>query len=72
MKKVLILAVATVMFASCTKDYTCNCTEPVTQETNQMVFKTNKESHAKRLCDDWAIRVRTAITDKSAYDCKIQ
>lgn len=72
MKKVLILAVATVVFASCTKDYTCNCTDPATDETNQMVYKTNKESHAKRLCDDWAIRVRTAIPEKGSYECKLK
>jgi len=72
MKKLSIMAFATLIFASCSKDYTCDCVDPKTKETNQMVFKTNKKAHAYRLCDDWATRVRTAIPEKNTYDCKLK
>ena len=72
MKKFLIVAAASVVFASCTKDYTCSCTNPGTTETNEMIFKTNRKAHATRLCNDWETRTRTAIPEKSEYDCKIK
>ena len=72
MKKVVILAITTVVFASCTRDYTCSCVNPKNNETNQMIYKTNRKAHATRLCNDWEGRISTAIPDKSGIECKIQ
>lgn len=71
MKNVLIIAIACFAFASCTKDYTCSCLDNNTQETSKLVFKTNKKSHATRLCNDYADRVRNAVTDQEDYSCSI-
>lgn len=70
--KLFILAVAAFIFASCNKEYACNCSNPATGEENQMVFRTNQESHAERLCDDLQTRTRNAIPEKSGYTCTIQ
>ncbi len=72
MKRMLLLAMATVVFASCSKEYTCDCVDPETNETNQMVYQTNKKAHATRLCDDWQSRTRTAIPTKNKVTCTIQ
>lgn len=72
MKRFLILAAATVIFASCNKNYVCECVDPATGEENQMTYRTNQESHAQRLCNDWQTRTQTAIPEKSEYSCKIQ
>ncbi|MCB0700977.1 MAG: hypothetical protein KDC11_14090 [Chitinophagaceae bacterium] len=71
MKKVLIIVAASITFASCTKNYSCDCESKATGETNQLLFKTNSKSHANRLCDDYASRVRNAIVEKSDYTCKL-
>lgn len=72
MKRILILASATIIFASCSKEYTCDCVNPETDETNQMVFLTNKKAHATRLCDDWGTRIRAAVANKDQVTCTIK
>lgn len=72
MKKMLFLAMATVVFASCSKEYTCTCVDPETNEEDQMIYYTNKKSHATRLCEDWESRITTAIPTKSATTCSIK
>ena len=57
---------------SCAKEYTCDCVDPETSETNQMVFLTNQKAHATRLCDDWQSRTRTTIPTKSKVTCTIK
>lgn len=71
MKNILFIAIACFAFASCTKDYTCSCVNPGTQETNSLVFKTNNKSHATRLCNDYADRVQNAVTDHESYSCTL-
>lgn len=72
MKKILVLAVASFIFASCNRVYDCKCSDPLTGEENQMSYQTNSKSHARRLCNDWETRVNTAITDKERVSCVLQ
>lgn len=72
MKKLFYIVVASVIFTSCTKDYNCSCESKNAQETNQLVFKTNNESHATRLCNDYENRVRLSIAEKRDYNCEIK
>ncbi len=72
MKKILILASATVIFASCTKEYVCECNDPATEEKGEMTYRTNQESHADRLCEDWATRQRSVFPEKDKLTCVIK
>lgn len=72
MKKVLILAATTVLFTSCSKNYTCKCVDPLTAKEDNMTYQTNKESHASRLCSDWQTRIRAAVPEKDGVNCSIK
>ncbi len=71
MKNVLLIAAASVLMVSCAKEYNCNCESENLTETNQLIFKTNSKSHANRLCDDYASRVRNAEIDRDDYNCTL-
>lgn len=72
MKKFLILAAATVIFASCTKEYKCECSDASSTEKSEMTYWTNQKSHAKRLCEDWATRQRSVFPEKEKLTCTIK
>lgn len=72
MKRFIILAAATLAFASCTKDYTCECVTPETNQTIEMPYKTNRKAHASRLCSDWQGRQRSAVAGQENVTCKIK
>lgn len=72
MKKFLILAAATVAFASCSKNYTCKCNNPTTGEENSMVYQSDQKSHAERLCRDWEARVVAGVPDNIKTTCSIK
>lgn len=72
MKKLLILAATTVIFASCTKEYVCECNDSISEEKSEMTYWTNQKSHARRLCEDWASRQRSVFPDKDKLTCTIK
>lgn len=71
MKKLLVLAIAAFVFSSCNKIYECNCVS-VSGLENNMTYQTNQRAHAKRLCDDWQTRIRTAIEGQSETTCTLK
>lgn len=71
MKKVLLLAACSILMVSCAKEYDCNCVSETANDTNKLIFKTNSKSHANRLCDDYASRVRNAQIGKDDYNCTL-
>lgn len=72
MKKFVILAIATVAFVSCRKEYVCECSDPATAEKSEMTYLTNQKSHASRLCEDWASRQRSVFPEKDKMTCTIK
>lgn len=72
MKKFIAIALVSVVFASCSKNYDCNCTDSSSGEENQLTFRTNSKSHATRLCDDWSQRQKAAVPDKKDVVCTIK
>lgn len=71
MKKFLVIAASVLIFSSCTKDYSCDCASETTGVTDQLTFKTNRKSHAERLCNDYANNIRNSVTDQEDYTCDL-